>query len=426
MNALRRGENALLTPSGQVHVELTWQSPHVSLDPVCFIVTASEQVLADEWFLFYNQRQSPGGAVRLQQSGTDQAGFVIDLDALPANVQKCVFAGTLEGMYNFSNITEITITGIAGAGERLAYRITDAADEQALIFAEIYRHSSGWKMRAVGQGFRGGLEPLARHYGVNIGDEPPDQSPQPGDEPPLSGEAAPSAEPAPFAEPAANRWGWLKWVLPVVILGAGLAGAFYYFPGLSSYVGRPTAGVEQNNEPKPTDSASDNRQVTATPAATSSRPYVEPTCGLTDSAVFERYHSLGDNYIKITKIVNNSNQTRAQLRQTMRDNDFQCSQSFVSSSRQEIERLKKLPITEWMQETTTLNICAGLMSQKVETALDSETRPAVIQKLVREADKARNLESDLTNIARDLAYYRNKTERLLSAYESNLEVCPPM
>jgi len=37
-----------------------------------------------------------------------------------------------------------------------------------MIFGELYRHSGDWKFRAVGQGFSGGLGPLAGSYGVNV------------------------------------------------------------------------------------------------------------------------------------------------------------------------------------------------------------------------------------------------------------------
>jgi tellurium resistance protein TerD len=38
-----------------------------------------------------------------------------------------------------------------------------------MIFGEIYRHGQDFKFRAVGQGFAGGLGPLARNFGVGIG-----------------------------------------------------------------------------------------------------------------------------------------------------------------------------------------------------------------------------------------------------------------
>jgi tellurium resistance protein TerD len=44
----------------------------------------------------------------------------------------------------------------------------DASTETAMVFGEVYRRGSEWKFKAVGQGFQGGLGPLARNYGVNV------------------------------------------------------------------------------------------------------------------------------------------------------------------------------------------------------------------------------------------------------------------
>ena len=56
-----------------------------------------------------------------------------------------------------------------GDGKEIArYDLSeDYSTETALIFGEVYRHGAEWKFRAVGQGFQGGLAPLARNYGVN-------------------------------------------------------------------------------------------------------------------------------------------------------------------------------------------------------------------------------------------------------------------
>ena len=33
---------------------------------------------------------------------------------------------------------------------------------------KIYRHNNEWKFKAIGQGFKGGLGPLAQNFGVNV------------------------------------------------------------------------------------------------------------------------------------------------------------------------------------------------------------------------------------------------------------------
>jgi stress response protein SCP2 len=40
--------------------------------------------------------------------------------------------------------------------------------ETVTIAMEIYRHGSGWKVRAVGQGYDTGLAGLAADYGINV------------------------------------------------------------------------------------------------------------------------------------------------------------------------------------------------------------------------------------------------------------------
>jgi len=37
-----------------------------------------------------------------------------------------------------------------------------------MIFGEIYRIGADWKFKAVGQGFAGGLGPLASSFGVSV------------------------------------------------------------------------------------------------------------------------------------------------------------------------------------------------------------------------------------------------------------------
>ena len=45
----------------------------------------------------------------------------------------------------------------------------DASTETAMIFGELYRHNDEFKFKAIGQGFAGGLKPLAEAHGVSIG-----------------------------------------------------------------------------------------------------------------------------------------------------------------------------------------------------------------------------------------------------------------
>ncbi len=64
----------------------------------------------------------------------------------------------------------IRVVNAANDSEIARYDLSeDASTETAMIFGEVYRHSGEWKFRAVGQGYVGGLGPLARSFGVNVG-----------------------------------------------------------------------------------------------------------------------------------------------------------------------------------------------------------------------------------------------------------------
>jgi uncharacterized protein YkwD len=65
-----------------------------------------------------------------------------------------------------------TLTVRANGGSRVA-RFTPPrlASETVLLLAEIYRHGTGWKLRALGQGYADGLAGLARDFGVDVTDD---------------------------------------------------------------------------------------------------------------------------------------------------------------------------------------------------------------------------------------------------------------
>ncbi len=189
MPDLSRGANAPLAKSGVARVSMRWAATPADLDIACFLVGADGKVPSDDYMVFYNQPDAPGGAVHFAPGGGLDAAFTVDLDALPATVQKCVFTATLDGPGTFRQVEGLEAQAEAG-GDAIRYALTEVSDERAVILWEVYRHSSGWKVRAVGQGFNGGLEPLARAHGVTV-DSGPD-APEPAPPAPAPAPAAPA------------------------------------------------------------------------------------------------------------------------------------------------------------------------------------------------------------------------------------------
>lgn len=151
------------------------------LDASAFMLTASDKVRNDSDFIFYNQRKSTDGS--LEHLGDNRTGagegddetLRVDLGRVPAEVQKIAFAATIHEAdsrrQNFGMVRRayIRILNEADGQEVARYDLSeDASTEAAMIFGELYRHGSDWKFRAIGQGFSGGLAPLAKNYGVDV------------------------------------------------------------------------------------------------------------------------------------------------------------------------------------------------------------------------------------------------------------------
>lgn len=150
------------------------------LDASAFLLGESGKVRSDADFIFYNQLRSADGSVEhtgdnLTGEGEgDDESIKVDLSRVPAEIQKVAVAVTIHDAdarkQNFGMVQNAFIRVANGDGgtEIARYDLTeDYSIETALIFGEVYRHGGEWKFRAVGQGFQGGLAPLARNYGVN-------------------------------------------------------------------------------------------------------------------------------------------------------------------------------------------------------------------------------------------------------------------
>ena len=151
------------------------------LDGAVFLVKADGKVRADADFVFYNNLKSTDGSVVHSGDNTTGAGegddetVAIDLTKVPADVDKIILAVTIHDAearkQNFGMVSKAFIRCINAAGnaEIARYDLSeDGSTEAAMVFGEVYRAGTDWKFRAIGQGFKGGLGPLAKSYGVNV------------------------------------------------------------------------------------------------------------------------------------------------------------------------------------------------------------------------------------------------------------------
>jgi tellurium resistance protein TerD len=152
------------------------------LDASVFLLKDEGKVRNDSDFVFYNNLKSIDGSVEHLGDNTTGAGdgddevIKINLEAVTPDIAKIAFAVTIHEAdarnQNFGMVGNayIRVVNDSTTGTEITkFDLSeDYSTETAMIFGEIYRHSGEWKFKAVGQGFNGGLEPLAKKYGVNI------------------------------------------------------------------------------------------------------------------------------------------------------------------------------------------------------------------------------------------------------------------
>lgn len=188
--SLSKGGNVSLSKEDpnltQLLIGLGWDARSTDgadfdLDASAFLLGAGDKVRSDSDFIFYNALRSADGSVehtgdnRTGQGEGDDEAIKVDLTRVPSEVQKVAIAVTIhEGetrRQNFGMVQNAFIRVVNNVtGREIArYDLTeDYSVETALIFGEVYRHNAEWKFRAVGQGYKGGLAPLARNYGVSV------------------------------------------------------------------------------------------------------------------------------------------------------------------------------------------------------------------------------------------------------------------
>ncbi len=152
------------------------------LDASVFLLNAMGKVRNDLDFIFYNNLRSSDGSVehtgdnRTGEGEGDDEAIRVNLPGVPADVDKLAVTVTIHDAtargQNFGQVDNafIRVVNEETGREIVRYDLSeDASTETAMIFGEVYRHGGEWKFRAVGQGYAGGLGPLATSYGVNVG-----------------------------------------------------------------------------------------------------------------------------------------------------------------------------------------------------------------------------------------------------------------
>ncbi|TWR30277.1 TerD family protein [Mucilaginibacter pallidiroseus] len=147
------------------------------LDASVFIMGDNKKLIADEYFVFYNNLKSPDGAVEHTGDNLTGAGdgddeqIKIDLSKISPTVSEiCVVVTIHEAetrRQNFGQVRNsfIRIADAATGADLLKYELEeDFSIETAVEFGRIYKRNNEWKFEAVGVGMKGGLADYLTKY----------------------------------------------------------------------------------------------------------------------------------------------------------------------------------------------------------------------------------------------------------------------
>ncbi len=149
------------------------------LDASAFMLGSNKKLPQDEFFVFYNNPQSPDGAV--ESSGDDTTGgnsdggddetLTVDIEKVDPRIQEIIFTVTIheaeKRRQNFGQVRNSYIRVYnANTNEEIArYDLDeDFSIETAVEFGRLYKRGNEWKFEAMGIGYKGGLQYFVDKY----------------------------------------------------------------------------------------------------------------------------------------------------------------------------------------------------------------------------------------------------------------------
>lgn len=180
----KAAESAGVSTLTKVVVGLGWDTnrydggDQFDLDAAAFMLKGDGKVRSDADFIFYNNKDGQGvkhtGDNRTGEGDGDDEQIIVDLNAVPSDIEKIAFTVTIdkaaERSQNFGMVENsfIHIVDEATGTELIRYDLgEDYSIETAVVVGELYRNNGEWKFNAIGSGFQGGLGALCANYGID-------------------------------------------------------------------------------------------------------------------------------------------------------------------------------------------------------------------------------------------------------------------
>lgn len=159
----------LVLPGGALRLRVAGD-----FDVSALVTDGGGKVGGDGDFVFYNQPDAPGLRLRGDALHVDPARLRVGA------VRVTVVVSAAEVGTPLGRLPAPRLDVSDRSGRTVArFAPPRPAQETVLLLAELYQRGTGWKLRAIGQGYADGLAGLARDFGVNVVGDGPQTAPAP-------------------------------------------------------------------------------------------------------------------------------------------------------------------------------------------------------------------------------------------------------
>lgn len=164
----------------KIKIGLGWEvrkGGQLDLDASVFMLGEDGKLPSDEYFVFYNNLESPDGMVRhrgdnrIGDSEGDDEEILLNLPYISPVVKELVFIVSIydakNRRHNFGNLDEayIRVLNLETQTEVLHYDLdADFGDDTEVEFARLIREDDGWRFMPTGYGSKIGLQGYVDKY----------------------------------------------------------------------------------------------------------------------------------------------------------------------------------------------------------------------------------------------------------------------
>jgi tellurium resistance protein TerD len=149
------------------------------LDASAIMIDSDRKLLSEECFVFYNNLQSPDGALThtgddpsgKNSDGDDDEAIIVDLEKVDPKAEEILFVVTIEDFerrkQNFGQVRNsyIRIVDNSTNQEIAKYELDeDFSIETGVEFGRLYKRNGSWKFEASGIGYRADLAFFLEKY----------------------------------------------------------------------------------------------------------------------------------------------------------------------------------------------------------------------------------------------------------------------